>query len=230
MKAEKNQNQMGILCSILERGQGNKVIKAYFGKASVFHWQCAGQGTATSDILDLLGIGSSEKDVVLSIGLRRTLLKIAGDMAGESISAPGIRGIGFILPMNAVSNMIALACRNETEPAAADKKGVSYMENSTKNSLVAVIVDRGYTDEVMETARAAGASGGTIIRGRFNGVEHIEELYGIKMKAEREMILILTSREKRGVVMDEINRAHGMKSEAHGILCALPVEKAFRIG
>lgn len=230
MKTEKKQNQMGVLCSIIERGQGNKIIKAYFGNAPVFHWQCVGQGTATSDVLDLLGIGSSEKDVVLTIGLRRTLLKIAGDMAGETISAPGTRGIGFTLPMNAVSNMIVLACQNETEPAAADKKGVSYMESNTKNSLIMVMVDRGYTDEVMETARAAGASGGTIIRGRFNGVEHIEELYGIKMKAEREMILILTSREKRGAVMDEINRAHGMKNEAHGILCALPVEKAFRIG
>lgn len=230
MKTEKKQNQMGVLCSIIERGQGNKIIKTYFGNAPVFHWQCAGQGTATSEVLDLLGIGCSEKDVVLTIGLRRILFKTAGEMAGETITAPGTRGIGFILPLNAVSNMIALACENETEPAVVDKKGVSYMENFTKNSLIVVVVDRGYTDEVMETARAAGASGGTIIRGRFNGTDVIEELYGIKMKEERELIMILTSREKRGMVMDEINRAHGMKCEAHGILCSLPVEKAFRIG
>ena len=43
------------------------------------------------------------------------------------------------------------------------------MEREDNGSLILVMVNQGYTDEVMNTARAAGARGGTIIRSRFAG-------------------------------------------------------------
>ena len=59
-------DQMKLLVSIVERGHGVAMQRLY-GKYQLFlHLQCAGRGTATSEIMDILGLGSTEKDVVLS--------------------------------------------------------------------------------------------------------------------------------------------------------------------
>ena len=42
-------------------------MQRLYGKYQLFlHLQCAGRGTATSEIMDILGLGSTEKDVVLT--------------------------------------------------------------------------------------------------------------------------------------------------------------------
>ena len=56
-----------LIVSIIERGRGGKLIKLYRTRQVFTHIRCEGSGTATSEILDILGIGSSEKDIVLSL-------------------------------------------------------------------------------------------------------------------------------------------------------------------
>ena len=49
----------------------------------------------------------------------------------------------------------------------------------------------------METARKAGARGGTIIHARWAGSESVEEFYGITVQQEKEVIAIVSSAAKR---------------------------------
>ena len=63
----KRPEQLAIIMTIVERGSGSKLIKLY-NKQQVFtHLRCEGTGTATSEIMDILGLGSSEKDIILSL-------------------------------------------------------------------------------------------------------------------------------------------------------------------
>ena len=57
---------MKVILSIVERGQGAAMLRLYRKRYVPIHIQCTGKGTATSEIMDILGLGSSEKDVVLS--------------------------------------------------------------------------------------------------------------------------------------------------------------------
>ena len=57
---------MRLIVSIVEQGHGAAMQKLYNTRQVFLHLQCAGRGTATSEIMDILGLGSSEKDVVLS--------------------------------------------------------------------------------------------------------------------------------------------------------------------
>ena len=58
-----------MLVSIVERGHGKTLIE-WFGKNGVtYHYRCHGHGTASSDMMDILGLGSSEKDIVISLSL-----------------------------------------------------------------------------------------------------------------------------------------------------------------
>ncbi len=57
-----------------------------------------------------------------------------------------------------------------------------------RSSLILATVNQGFTDEVMDTARKAGARGGTIIRGRWVGEESFQQLSGVARQAEKEII------------------------------------------
>ena len=63
----KKPEQMTLIMSIVERGSGSKLVKLYNKNQIFTHIRCEGQGTATSEILDILGLGGSEKDILLSI-------------------------------------------------------------------------------------------------------------------------------------------------------------------
>ncbi len=104
------------------------------------------------------------------------------------------------------------------------------MENGKTSSMMLVTVNQGFTEEVMDTARKAGARGGTIIHARWAGSESAEEFYGITLQQEKEIIAILSPSEQRKEIMEAINKAHGLKTEARGTVCSLAIEDVVRLG
>ncbi|MBR4284233.1 MAG: P-II family nitrogen regulator, partial [Anaerotignum sp.] len=86
------------------------------------------------------------------------------------------------------------------------------MEDGMENSMILVTVNQGFTEEVMETARKAGARGGTIIHARWAGSESTEEFYGITVQQEKEIIAIISPADKRNGIMEDINSNHCMKT------------------
>ena len=103
------------------------------------------------------------------------------------------------------------------------------MKNEHNHQLILISVDQGYSDLVMQTAKVAGATGGTIIKGRLADSEHFIELSQVAISEEREIICILASQTVSAAIMDSVNQKFGLTSEAHGVVCAVPVEKAYKI-
>lgn len=224
----KKPEQTTIIISIVERGSGGRLVKLY-AKHQVFtHLRCEGRGTATSEILDILGLGGSEKDVLLSITTRaaaRVLLeRLEDELRGE---APG-RGIAFTMPLTAVSSLLAAFIGLKTKP---ESEGAGAMSEQQKNSMILVTVNQGFTDAVMDTARKAGARGGTIIRGRWAGDESFAQSYGITtLQAEKELIFIVAPADLRARIMDAVTRAHGLRTDAGAMVCSVAVEQLVHLG
>ena len=63
--------------------------------------------------------------------------------------------------------------------------------------LIVAIVNRGFSDLVMDAARKAGASGGTILHGRGTGVHEAAQFFGVAIQPEKELIMILTAQGDR---------------------------------
>ncbi len=97
------------------------------------------------------------------------------------------------------------------------------MENKTVYSLIISIVNRGFSDEVMDAAREAGAKGGTILYGHGAGIHEAETFFGISIHPEKELVLVLTSNEARPKIMQNIVKRVGMDSEGAGITFSMPV-------
>lgn len=222
-------DQMKLLVSIVERGHGVAMQRLY-GKYQLFlHLQCAGRGTATSEIMDILGLGSTEKDVVLSFASQAPAAVLLHDLDNDLRGGVDTSGIVFSLPLSALNGMSAALIDFKAEEWKHGNGGTT-MEPTTENTLILAVCRRGHTDAVMATAKAHGARGGTVIKGRLSGSEDLEQAYGLNLTPEREVVAIVVPRDKRGPIMDAVNTAHGLRQEAQTILCALPIDHIVRLG
>ncbi len=91
--------------------------------------------------------------------------------------------------------------------------------------LIAAILPKGSTGEVMEAARQAGAEGGTILLARGTGVHETEKFFGISVRSEREMLLVLAEAEKVQDILGAVVEAGRLDEPARGIAFVLSVDE-----
>ena len=219
---------MKLILSIVERGQGTAMLKLYRKRHVPIHIQCAGKGTATSEIMDILGLGSTEKDVLISFSAASAAKKLLHDLDNELRGHTGGAGIVVSVPISGLNSLVANLAAYHAESLKEKEEG-NDMERS-ENSLILVVCARGCTDDVMTTAKAHGARGGTVIKGRLSGRKELEQAYEVELKAEREIVAIVVPTSLRGPIMEAINTEHGLRSEAQAALCSLPIEQIVRLG
>lgn len=94
-----------------------------------------------------------------------------------------------------------------------------------QNQLIVCIVNAGYSQNVMEAARAAGARGGSIIRGRGSANPEAEEFFNITIQPDKEVVLILVPDEIKDAVMTAVFKNSGLSTDGQGIAFSLPVER-----
>ena len=214
-----------LMVTIVDRGRGTKAVDLFKSAGLPFHYACLGHGTANSDILDYLGLGETQKDVLLTAvpepAAHGLLVKAAERL---QLSNPG-RGIIFTMPLSSVSGVVSKILNR---PAArkswdTEQEGTSVTEKG-KNDLV-VVVNHGCTDLVMEAAQAAGARGGTVLHARRLGYEEDGQSGEGTVRPEKEIVTILVPRSIRQRVMERVSKTAGINTEARGILFSLPVDE-----
>lgn len=94
---------------------------------------------------------------------------------------------------------------------------------------IITILNRGYSDVAMEAARANGARGGTIINARGAGGKQVEKVLGLTIAQEKEIIIILCTKEQRNPIMSAIVKAVGLNTLGKGISFSLPVDEVLGI-
>ena len=102
------------------------------------------------------------------------------------------------------------------------------MEEKSKFVLLNVIADKGNVDLIMDAARDAGATGGTVIPAKGTGAE-IAKIFGVVISEEKELIYIVAKREERDAIMKAVMEKAGKDSDAHAIVFSIPVEKVIGI-
>jgi hypothetical protein len=99
-------------------------------------------------------------------------------------------------------------------------------ENTERFELILSIVNQGFSDELMDAARAAGAAGGTVFHARGTARPEEEKFYGISIQHEKEVIAIVARKELRRAILDAVQKACGKDTEANGVFLALPIEQS----
>ncbi|MDD4000787.1 MAG: P-II family nitrogen regulator [Bacilli bacterium] len=90
--------------------------------------------------------------------------------------------------------------------------------------LIVTISNNGFTDEIMETAKAAGAKGGTILRGRSSAIHEETKFFGITIHPEKDILFIVAPLADMENIMMAIGNKHGAGTEAHTLCFSLPID------
>lgn len=224
--------QMYLLFSVLPKGRG-KLWRKQLEDWSIFlHLQISAHGTASSEMRDILGLETTEKDLILSLGTESAVAAFAGDFSQNVVYRHRLGGLLVIMKPQAVNNLLAVISADRAKSNLSDKEIPdvnTVLSSEYEYSFIVAAVNRGFTDEVMKTARTAGAIGGTIIRGRLADTEQAENFYGMELRSDKDILTILTSAGSRNAILEAINKEHGLRSPAQTIICSLPVEKAYKI-
>lgn len=193
-------------------------------------YRFSAEGTASSEIMDMLGLGSIDKSVLISMVPRELSGVLLEKLRSELRLNTANSGIAFTVPLNGANNLILriLARNTGKELLNIERKEENTM-SETKYSLVAAIVNRGFSGDVMETVRSAGAKGGTVIHSRRIGSEDVTSFWGLSAQDEKEIVLILTDSANKLTLMQCIGESCGMHSEAQGIVMSLPIDSVVGI-
>jgi nitrogen regulatory protein PII len=210
-----------------------RAVSHIFGERFVFMGK--GMGTASSEILDLLGIGSSEKAVLLCLEQKETALSLVDNLRSKLGASSAGAGITFTVPLSGINAPIVnILLEEKTDKGAEESKEKTEMESKNegieiKNDLIISILNNGYSDEFMKVARDAGARGGTVINARGLSQQKVKRFLGISVQEEKEIIIILTDRNKKIPIMQAVSSEYGTTSKAEGVVFSLPVDQVMSL-
>lgn len=184
-----------------------------------------GRGTAVQSMLELLGIDSNEKRVVLTIAdAEKTARLIQEQKRRLHIGVPG-HGVTVAVPIKSVGGGKAVAYLK------GDSKNAKYTpELNYSYELIVAIANEGCTDMLMNAARAAGARGGTVLHGKGTGGKDAEKFYNISIAEEKELVLIVAATEQKSEIMRSILHKAGPDSKAGAIVFSLPTTEVAGFG
>ncbi|MBE6555677.1 MAG: P-II family nitrogen regulator [Ruminococcaceae bacterium] len=90
--------------------------------------------------------------------------------------------------------------------------------------MILCIVNTGFSDVVMEAARACGAGGGTVIHARGTANQEAETFFKITIQPEKEVVMILVPAAIKDDVLRALYEKVGLQTPGQGIALALPVD------
>ncbi len=181
-------------------------------------------GTATDTMLDYLSLEKTEKIMFETIVKDEQVDSVVDGLVDEmNLNAVG-NGIAVFIQLNGAGGKSSL--KFFLGEQSIEKKEEIMQE--VKSVVIVTVVDKGNTETVMDAARSAGASGGTVVRAKGTGAE-IAKFFGVSISEEKEMIYIVAKRENRDDIMRAIMEKAGSNTDAHGVVFSLPVDKVVGI-
>lgn len=186
------------------------------------------EGTASSEIMDMLGLGSVDKRVLICMLPKHfadiLLVKLKNELQMTAVNS----GIAFTIPLNGIHNLIFRMFQNAEDETTDDRKGEIVMAES-RYVMIATIVNRGFSGDVMEVARAVGARGGTVIHSYHIQNEEVAGFWGSSVQDEKEIVIILADTENKISIMQSISEKCGMHSDAKGVVVSMPTDSVIGI-
>ena len=213
-----------LLVAIVDRGKHKRLEGIFSEKQVSFQYLVNAMGTASSELLRAFGLSGTEKTIGICVMERYKARKVMNSLLERmEMMTPG-HGVAFTLPLSAIGKSIAQVFENnersERQEVCMDKE-----TQELKHELVIAIVDNGFSEKVMDSARAAGARGGTVVHARQASIDETVKFFGISLQPDKEMIFIITEKAKKVELMKAIGKACGMCTNAHGVVVSLPIDE-----
>lgn len=226
------EERLKLLVAIVSVSDATEITEICNRESAALSYALDGFGTARSSILDYLGLGEQAKKIVLSLFPESAEKSILDGVQKEmSLYLVG-KGICFTMPLTGVSAIVANGLKKggSKENKETAKGRNRKMNEERTHELIVVAVQNGFAEEAMEAARNAGAAGGTLVHAATLNDKKAEQLIGVTLQKETEILLILAKKEGKAAIMNAVRDTVGLKTDAGGVLFSLPVDKLVGVG
>lgn len=227
-KSQKRTERAKLLFSIVNHEIEHRFKEVLDDCSVALAFTFSGTGTAHSAVLDYLGIGQTEKAILISLIPETDEALILSEIRQKMALYRVGRGISFTVPLSGISEIIAKSLNGAATEKVLDRRKV-MKDSDRQYDLIVAAIAVNHVDIAMEAARAAGAAGGTVIRARSTDNAKAAQFIGITLMKEQELLLILAKRENKLPIMQALNDAVGLKTEARGVIFSLPVDRTVGI-
>jgi len=205
-----------LIISIVPHNSGELINSAALKAGSKGGSIIMGRGTASNNIIQLLGFGDTSKDIVYIIVEDEIHSKICSEIITATEQKKAHFGVMFSID---VDNFIRSGNISEYKQQTInnnDKSGDKNMENT--HQMINIIINKGYAEDAMVAARKAGAGGGTIIGARGTAKEGDAKFFGMEIVPEKDMLMILVPTEKAEAVINAIKELPCLSQPGSGII------------
>ena len=213
-------NDLFWMITITDRHSTQKFTDFYQKYGVDITYCTVGRGTAASEILSFMGLDITEKVYIFTAVTGTVWRGIKYGLQNRMrIDVPGT-GIAFIVPFSSVAGKKSLMFLTHGQDFV---KGEEAALKDTKYELLIAIINKGYSDLVMDAARSAGAGGGTIIHAKGTGLKKAEQFMGMSLASEKELILTVVKSQQKNAIMKAVMENAGLETKAGAVVFSLPV-------
>ena len=181
--------------------------------------------SSDNTILQILGIGESDRDIVLILSDRQGAVSVMDAIKEAAHDDKRLSGFAGFVRISAVMKYLTENGRMEIL-----KTGEQRMDRQTSYEMIAVIVNSGYADDVMAAARKAGAHGGTVLNARGTGKQEDVKFFGITIVPEKEILLIVAEKKDVDPIMSAIKALDCFSNPGSGICFCADVDNFTLLG
>ena len=215
-------SRITLLCTFVNRGVEERVSKICAQNGALYTLACPATGTAASEVLQVLGIGEVSRTMTLSLVPVPLIHHLRRDLRDRLYMTQPGQGILFTVPLSGINALAVRSLCRSMEGKNLERSDTPLEQVNFE--LILALTNRGYSDDVVDAARLAGATGGTLLHARMLGSQEQSSFLGIQMQQEKEVVAILARAEYKIPIMQTIAEKAGMQSKAETIVLSLPVD------
>lgn len=221
-----------MLLAITKLEDGARLERLLEGAEVPILYQCRGKGTAPSEMMDIFGLSGTTRLITAAFLPRQKVREVFEAMENRLAFRQKGGGIAVSVPVTGLqSHMLTLLkdeVRDKVEQRMEERtrEDMAETENSMEYVVIWASVSAGYSDDVVDAARSAGAKGGTILKGRRRNSDRVSQYLGAPKQEEQDYVMIVAPKSKKRDIMAAISQSCGLNTEARGVVLSLPVDDA----
>ena len=209
--------ELYYIIAVTDRDRAGEMAELYQAAGLHLTLTKLGRGTAPREALSIYGLDATPKAIVSAVAdgeMQKQIFKNA--KRRMQIDIPG-NGVMLAVPLKSVAGGKTLSYLTD------DLKAGGAPNMNFEHELITVILNEGYSDFVMDAARAAGAGGGTVLHAKGTGGTRGEKFFSVSLADEKDMIYIIAHKDEKAAIMRSINEQAGPGTKAGAICFSLPI-------
>ena len=208
-----------LLTVIVDSGLGSKVLHTAYCNGVLGGTIVHGVGFVKNKLLRFLDLNETRREVVMMVTNKTISAKLLPILEEKLELNKLYQGIAFS------TNVTSFFGSYKSQPNII----INRKESDRMYNVIYTVIEKGFGEDVIETAMNAGSKGGTIINGRGSGVHETCKLFSIEIEPEKEIVIIISKKDKTEGIVASIREKLKLDEPGNGIIFVQEIDQIYGV-